>query len=271
MVRPFQWKPKFYREGNTRSSETDWSEVEQPKIFFQQAVVFLELLAVAHTTPVLRLAKLPQCIKHSAGQLLGGVSRSGSFSQGRSAQGFDGFEVCPELVPEALAIAREAFDNRDHKRFEEMAPIIGRLDEALARDGRFAIEDKILDVAIALERMYQLDRGISRNMQTRAAWFLGDDTGSLVETIKEFYNTRSGIVHNRRKQNSPAHNREIFNEGFSIANKTLFKLLREGAPKLGKIGCLTYVSHSHLFNKRGLCRYRNSITIAVGLALRGNT
>ena len=235
VVRPFQWKPKFCREGNIRSSETNWSEVEHTEIFFQQAVVFLELLAVAHTTPVLRLAKLPQCIKHSAGQLLGGVSGSGSFSQGRSTQGFDGFEGCPELVPEDLAIAKEAFDNRDHKRFEEMAPIIGRLDEALARDGRFAIEDKILDVAIALERMYQLDRGISRNMQTRAAWFLGDDTGSLVETIKEFYNTRSGIVHNRRKQNSPAHNREIFNEGFSIANKTLFKLLREGAPNWEKL------------------------------------
>ena len=239
VVRPFQWKPKFYREGNTRSSQPNLSEVEHTEIFFQQAVVFLELLAVAHTTPVLRLAMLPQCIKHSAGQLLGGVSRSGSFSQGRSAQGFNGFEVCPELVPKDLAIAREAFGNRDHKRFEEMAPIIGRLDEALARDGRFASEDKILDVAIALERMYQLDRGeISRKMQTRAAWFLGDDAESRLqemETIKKFYNTRSGIVHNKRKQNSPARNREIFNEGFSIAKRTLFKLLREGAPNWEKL------------------------------------
>ena len=236
VVRQFQWKPKFYREGNIRSSELDWSEVEQPEIFFQKAVVFLELLAVAHTTPVLRLAMLPQRIKHSAGQLLGELSRSGSIFPGRAAQGFDGFEVCPELVPQALAVAREAFDIRDHKRFEEMAPIIGRLDEALARDGRYAIKDKILDVAMALERMYQLDRGdISRNMQTRAAWFLGDDTGSLTETIKEFYNTRSGIVHNKPKQNSPARNREIFNKGFSIANRTLFKLLREGAPDWEKL------------------------------------
>ena len=238
VVRSFQWKPKFYREGNTRSSGPNWSEVEQPEIFFQQAVVFLELLAVAHTTPVLRLAMLPQCIKHSAGQLLGGVSRSGSFSQGRSAQGFDGFEVCPELAPENLAIAREAFDNRDHKRFEKMAPIIGRLDEALARDGRFASEDKILDVAIALERMYQLDRGeISRKMQTRVARFLGDGAESRLqemETIKKFYNTRSSIVHNKRKQNSPERNQEIFNEGFSIAKRTLFKLLHEGAPNWEK-------------------------------------
>ena len=84
--------------------------------------------------------------------------------------------------------------------------------------------------------MYQLDRGdISRKMQTRAAWFLGDDAESLMETIKEFYNTRSGIVHNKRKQNSPARNQEIFNEGFSIAKRTLFKLLREGAPDWEKL------------------------------------
>ena len=236
VVRPFQWKPKFYREGNIRSSGLDWSEVQHTDIFFQKAAVFLELLAVAHATPALRLAKLPQCIKHAAGLLLGGVSRNGSFSQGRTAQGFDGFKVCPELVPEALAIAREAFDNRDHKRFEEMAPIIGRLDEALARDGRYASKDKILDVAMALERMYHLNsRDISREMQIRAASFLGDDTGSLEETIKEFYNTRSGIVHNKRKQNSPARNQDIFNEGFSIAKRTLFKLLREGAPDWDKL------------------------------------
>ena len=230
VVRPFQWKPKFYRQGDIRRSEPDWSEVEQTETFFRQAAVFLELLAVAHTTPVLRLAKLPQRIKHSAGQLLGDVSRSGSIFPGRSAQGFDGFEVCPELAPEALAIAREAFDDRDHKRFEEMAPIIGRLDEALARDGRFASEDKILDVAIALERMYQIDRGVSRKMQNRAALFLGDDDGSQMKTIKKFYNARSDIVHNKRKRNSPESYHKVFNEGFSIARRTLFKLLREGTP-----------------------------------------
>ena len=56
-----------------------------------------------------------------------------------------------------------------------------------------------------------------------------------METIKEFYNTRSGIVHNKRKQNAPARNQEIFNEGFSIANRSLFKLLREGAPDWEKL------------------------------------
>ena len=239
VVRPFQWKPKFYRKGSIRISESGWSDFEHTETFFRQAAVFLELLAVAHATPVLRLANLPQRIKHAAGLLLGGVSCGGSYSQGRSAQGFDGFEVCPELAPEALATATEAFDNREHKRFEEMAPIIGRLDEALARDGRYASKDKILDVVIALERLYQLDsREISRKMQIRAARFLEHDAGSqlqVMETIKKLYDTRSGIVHNKQKQNSPARNQEIFKEGFSIAKRTLFKLLREGAPDWEKL------------------------------------
>ena len=239
VVRPFQWKPKFNRKGSTRISESGWSDFEHTETFFRQAAVFLELLAVAHATPVLRLANLPQRIKHAAGLLLGGVSRSGSYSQGRSAQGFDGFEVCPELAPEALAIAKEVFENRDNKRFKEMAPIIGRLDEALARDGRFASEDKILDVAIALERMYQLDSGeISHKMRTRVAWFLGDDAGSRLremETIKKFYSSRSSIVHNKRKQNSPERDHKIFNDGFSVARRTLFKLLREEPPDWDKL------------------------------------
>lgn len=44
---------------------------------------------------------------------------------------------------------------------------------ALARSDRFQTEDKILDVAIALERMYDLEEGeISFKLNTRTASFL---------------------------------------------------------------------------------------------------
>lgn len=107
-------------------------------------------------------------------------------STGRApAQGFDGFDECPGLAPEAFAEAKEAFDNRASERYGKMAPIIGRLAEALARDGRFAVEDRILDVAIALERMYELDGGeISHKLRTRAAWFIGADAESRVREIQ---------------------------------------------------------------------------------------
>ena len=230
MVRPFRWRPAFRRTGYEGEPE-----LETPWPFLREAWIFLELLAVAHAVPVLCLAILAHCIDRSAGRLLGLADHSGSIDRGRSAQQFDGFDECLELVPEALAEAREAFENRKSERYEGMAPIVGRLAEALARDGRFAGDDKILAVAIALERMYGLDGGeISHKMRTRVAWFLGVDAESRfreMKTVKEFYEARSAIVHNRKKKVSWQRNHEAFDKGFDIARRTLFKLLHEDPPE----------------------------------------
>ena len=230
VVRPFRWRPAFRRTGYEGEPE-----LETPWPFLREAWIFLELLAVAHAVPVLCLATLAHCIDRSAGRLLGLADHSGSIDRGRSAQQFDGFDECLELVPEALAEAREAFENRKSERYEEMAPIVGRLAEALARDGRFAGDDKILAVAIALERMYGLDGGeISHKMRTRVAWFLGVDAESRfreMKTVKEFYEARSAIVHNRKKKVSWQRNHEAFDKGFDIARRTLFKLLHEDPPE----------------------------------------
>ena len=229
-VRPFRWRPAFRRTGY----ESD-PEVENPGPFFREAWTFLELLPVAHAAPVLCLATLSPCIDRSAGRLLGRADHSSSLDRGRSAQGFNGFEECPELAPEALAETREAFEKRKSERYARVAPIVGRLAEALARDGRFAGDDRILDVAIALERMYGLDGGeISHKMRTRAAWFLGVDSESRfreMKAVKEFYEARSAIVHNRKKKASWQRDREAFDKGFDIARRTLFKLLHEGPPE----------------------------------------
>ena len=196
---------------------------------------FLEVLAVAHGAAVLPVAMFNQYIDRSAARLLGRADRRGSFQRGRSAHGFDGFEECPELSAEAFAEAREAFEMRLSVRYASMAPIIGRLAEALARDGRFAIADGIQDVANALERMYVLDEGkISRKLRNRAARYLGNDAESqekIRAAVKEFYDTRSDIVHNRLDKVTSKRIRAAFGTGFEIARMSLFKLLREGPPE----------------------------------------
>ena len=135
---------------------------------------------------------------------------------------------------EALAEARTAYGERKCPRYGKLAPVVARLAEALARDGRFAAEDRILDVAIALERMYELGGGeISYKMRTRASWFLGRDSENRVrvkKSIADFYGVRSEIVHNRKKQVSAERYREAFETGFEIAARTLFKLLKDGPP-----------------------------------------
>ena len=226
VVRPFRWRPELHRSGSVNDP------VEPPPLFFRKAQAFLDLLAVSHATPVLPLASLSNRIDGSAGRLLGRERQSLGFYQSWPAQGFSGFDACPVLNPAALAEAMEAFGNRESVRYARMAPVVGRLVEALGRDGRFSVGDGILDVAIALERMYVLDEGnIGRKLRNRAARFLETDPVSqerIKKNIKELYDTRSDIVHNRLDKVTPERIRKALDTGFEIARRSLFKLLREG-------------------------------------------
>lgn len=124
---------------------------------------------------------------------------------------------------------------RNSGRYRECAPVIARLVEALARSGRFRIDDRILDVAIALERMYELDKGeISFKLKARAACFL--ETGRterlrVFRDVEELNNMRSAIVHKRKKPPSKKARGEAFTKGFDVARRTVATLLRHGPPK----------------------------------------
>lgn len=62
-------------------------------------------------------------------------------------------------------------------------------------------EDKIIDVAIALEALYLPDAGESTfKLAVRASWYLGEDQESrtkLFEVFKELYKYRSKVVHGK--------------------------------------------------------------------------
>ena len=129
---------------------------------------------------------------------------------------------------------KTAYEDRNGQRYEELAPIAARLAEALARDGRFAAEDKILDVAISLVRMYELGGGeISHKMRTRSSWFLGGDAEDrlrAMRSVAEFYRVRSEIVHKGKRKSPTDRYREAFDKGLDIAARMLFKLLKDGPP-----------------------------------------
>ena len=230
VVRPFRWSPLFSRPGHFRDRDPT-----RPHRFFREAQVFLELLAVAQATPVLSIATLGECIDRSAGRLLGLEDYSGNEYGRRSAERFDSFEECPGLSLKALDQARAAFQDRRYERYVQVAPIVSRLSQALARAEGFADEMRIVDVVIALENMYELPRrDISATLQNRASRYLGTDSVSrerIKETVRRFYNARSNIVHGGRRNASPLETQRWFASGFDIARRTLFKLLHEGRPK----------------------------------------
>ena len=229
VVRPFRWRPEFRRRGSVNEPVGP-----PPPPFFREAAAFLDLLAVSHATRVAPLATLSNRIDGSAGRLLGREKQCPGFYQSWPAESFSGFDGCPAISPEARAEAQEVFRNRESTRYERMAPIVTRLSEALARNGRFAVPDRILDVAMSLERMYVLDEGnIGRKLRNRTARLLGTDAASekrINDNVKELYDVRSDIVHNRLHKLTPKRVQAAFVKGFDLARQSLFKLLREGSP-----------------------------------------
>ena len=113
--------------------------------------------------------------------------------------------------------------------------MVGRLAEALRRHGRFADEVRTVDVAIALEGMYELPkRNKLGKLANRAAGFLGtgaEDRRRVRECVLRFYEARSEIVHSGPEPASPFRSGAAFVTGFDLARRSLFKLLREGAPE----------------------------------------
>ncbi len=140
-----------------------------------------------------------------------------------------------ELDGDAIEQARRLYAEPERDRYREHGLVISRLSEALSRTGHYAYDDRILDVTIALEQMYELDQGeISFKLKMRAACFLESETEARKRVFKmvgELYKARSAIVHRRSKESSRASKRDAFETGFDVARASVIKLLREGPPR----------------------------------------
>ena len=232
VVKPFRWRPQFRRTGG------EGGPLYRPGSFFREAQEFLDLLAVSHGEPVVCLVAVQRCISRSACQLLGQAHNHGSAYRGRSAHLFDHFPGSPKLLmEEAFTEARTAFENRKSERYRTVAPVISRLAEALRRSGQYAAGDKVLDVVIALERMFKPgDRGISAQLKESIADFLGGGDEAqcqMKKDVKHVYDVRSAVIHgpkDEKKQRLLEETQKAFDAGFDLARQSLFKMLRDGPP-----------------------------------------
>ena len=233
LLSPVPWKPILLPRGEESEPELDWGGT-----FFKDARAFIELLSLSHGVPVVTLMDIPYCTHRTALLLLGNPHYHGGSRHKSWASSFGGLTASNQLEIDAFNQAKHIFRNLRDQSSEQLAPVISRLSEALARTGQYASDDKILDVAIALEQMYELDQGeISFKLKTRAACFLESDTQARLRVFKDveqLYGARSEIVHrrtaNRKKQSSASTKREAFKKGFDVARNTVFKLIQEGEP-----------------------------------------
>ncbi len=229
IVKPFRWKPSIRPIADEREEEPD-----NRGSFREDAEALVELLSVLHGAPVVSLVTIYDCVDRAAYCLLGARQFHAGHTWGRLARPFDRLGGAKPPKQEALDQARRAFRARNLGHYRAYEPVIARLSEALARRGRFAIDDKILDVAIALERMYDLDRGeIEFKLKTRAACFLEPGSESRLKVFKgigEFYDARSSIVHKPGRKRKKVDKEAAVGRGFDVARRSLLKLLSEGAP-----------------------------------------
>ena len=106
-----------------------------------------------------------------------------------------------------------------------------RLENAASRTGRLANQDKVIDVSIALESLYEVPQGseITEKLSTRVAWFMAE-SGSVEERVeikrkvKEFYKLRSSVIHGTYKEVGG----EVLEWIFEIARRTLKRRIDEG-------------------------------------------
>ena len=137
-------------------------------------------------------------------------------------------ELTPEHIGDLQGLVR-AWSQFEIQKRGTLELALNRLASSIQRNrGRFWLQDRILDTAIALEVMYELAfPELSYRLMTRAGHLLADTTDERIaisEQMKRFYGLRSSIAHGRKKGNA----REDADSGSDLAQRTLRELLRRG-------------------------------------------
>ena len=236
IVNRFRWKPQVFSLDEKDAARLDWDQppFNNSSTLFEEARAFIELLAVFHGAPVVSLMNIAFCADRRAFLLLGEPYYHTGTSWRTWAPAFGALTGSCQLDANALDRARRLFSEVDDERQERYAPVLSRLAEALGRSGQYASQDKILDLAIALERMYEPDSPeVTFKLKARAACFLESDTAERKRVFKEignFYMARSAIVHGPKgkKKRTAQSEEEAFDSGFKLARRSLLKLLGEG-------------------------------------------
>lgn len=170
--------------------------------WFEDSKLLVDLLSIAMRAPLLsrtRYVRLAKWIVEIDPNFAFGVQDSGGFTSDMWPQG----RTLTQSDVDAFAKLARGYCT-DIEEPGALTHAIRRLAASLARPGgRFGQEDRILDVAIALEILYGGKTG--HKLAQRAAGLLGAtaaDQIRIYDQARDFYDTRSGIVHAKKAQSA---------------------------------------------------------------------
>lgn len=213
--------------------------------------LLIDLLSIAKRVPLLsrtRYVRLARWIEEMDPNFAFGAQESGGFVSDMWPQGED---FSKDDLDAFLKLARGWRIYPDRSDAFNLA--IRRLAASFSRPGgRFGKEDRVLDVAIALEVLYGGKTG--HTLAQRAAALLGTNAEEQKLTYgraKGFYDVRSGIVHWKRSPSPDTLDREL-EIGQELACHTLANLLSRNTRLLWAdvAKCLLPETQAHIAKAR---------------------
>ena len=229
VVSTVKWGPAIVQQDF--DFEANWTA--EPDSFRDDALLLIDLIAVSQGSAVRSTGMQYSGVDQQVRRLVG---RHPTF---RAFPGMDDISKVsvptnPELSVEKFSQATRLFAKMRGKEGGLRSALM-RLASSQSREEPNAAEDRIVDVGIALELMFQAGSKVSHRIGERASCFLSkdrDDRLAICQTIKAFYDFRSDIVHGRL--NGEIEAEDVFEGGFDIAQRTLEKLVLEGGPSTSR-------------------------------------
>ena len=198
--------------------------------WFDDSKLIVDLLSIAARVPLLsrtRYVRLAKWIAEMDPNFAFGTQTSGGYLSDLWPKGRD---ISKDDVDAFVELSRSSYTYPGEPGAMNLA--IRRLAASFSRSGgRFGLEDRILDVAIALEVLYGGKTG--RKLAPRAAGLLGAGTAEqkqIYEGAKRFYTVRSSIVHWKKPTLKHDVLEAELKAGSDLACRTLASLVKRNDP-----------------------------------------
>ncbi|MGC3940567.1 hypothetical protein ACOTTU_22430 [Roseobacter sp. EG26] len=143
-------------------------------------------------------------ISKTSSQLLGQNHGAGSARAGELVgKVHDPFRKQDPVSPDHIIRAIELFSRKSDTNYAARAPLLHRLAEAQRTFGRFAKEDRILDLVIIFERYSPEEKTCKNELSLNISNLLGqttEESAQISEGVEHYYKVRNAIVHGCKKE-----------------------------------------------------------------------